>query len=244
MLRLRPLLILAAGFVPFVGGLQSAEPALPARPASHVYDDARVFSPEQIQKLESQLANAHQQVGASIDIATFTYITGGNTNQLAQTLATTWQGSEPGLILVFNRGTSQPAIAVSPGMWQKYPADDVTLAALRVSNVFSQGPPVPDERMMAATEFALAEISQLEKNRLARQQVFTADDRTLAIIVAVTLVIFGSAAILLSRRLRRRRDEVAETFTFPEVHVGLRLGAPFGGGKGVEVSGNDPPPHA
>lgn len=218
---------------------QAAAPQepLPALPPSSILDDARLFNPEQTAKLTSLLATCRQQTGVRITVATFTYTSGITVSQRAQRLALHWLGGEPGLVFAFDRGSSQPAIAVSPGLWNTYPADDITMMVLRNSTIFANGNPVPDERMVAVIEATAAQITNLETTRRQRLQVFTKDDRQLATVVILVLAALGGASLWFSRRIRHNRAVQEETYLFPDVHVSLRLGAPFGGGTAAEAKG-------
>ncbi|WP_009959250.1 TPM domain-containing protein [Verrucomicrobium spinosum] len=215
----------------------AAEEAIPPRPPSNIHDDARLFNPEQTAKLTALLASTQQQTGVRITVATFTYTSGITVSQRAQRLATAWLDKEPGLVFAFDRGSSQPAIAVSAGLWNTYPADDITIMVLRNSTVFTQGNPIPDERMVAAIETSAQQIASLETIRRQRLKVFTKNDRQLATVVIVVLALLGCASLWFSRRIRHKRAVQEETYLFPNVHVGLRLGAPFGGGTAAEVKG-------
>lgn len=220
---------------------QAATPQepIPPLPPTGIQDDARLFNPEQTAKLIALLATTQQQTGVRITVATFTYTSGITVSQRSQRLAAAWLGNEPGLVFAFDRGSSQPAIAVSPGLWNTYPADDITMMVLRNSTVFTQGNPIPDERMVAAIEASATQITSLETTRRQRLKVFTKDDRQLATVVVIVLAVLGFASLWFSRRIRNKRAVQEETYLFPDVHVGLRLGAPFGGGTAAEVKGRE-----
>jgi hypothetical protein len=210
-------------------------PPLPSRPASLVYDDARLFNDLQRQEMEQLLARTQADLGVTVVIATFTYISGATINERANQLAGQWLGAEPGMIFAFNRGANQPAISVSPGFWQRYPADEITLLVLQTGQAFGSGPPVPEDRMRDGVKFAVAGLQTMESHRLGRLKLFNREDQTMAVIIAAALVMAGMGALLVSHRLRRRRQMNEKVFYFPDFEVGMRLGAPFGGGTAAET---------
>lgn len=233
----RPMLLLRLLLLLLLMQAATAQESGPPRPAGFIYDDARLFDDAKRAELAQLLERTKAESGVAVMLATFTYTSGTTINQRAQQLATTWLGAEPGMIFAFDRGSSQPAITVSPGLWARYPADDLTMLVLRASRVLTRPPPVADQRLAEAVADAAAGLSQLEAQRLARQQPFTRDDRTFAATALITLAGLGLLAIWGSKRLRHRREELHETFTFPDVEVGMRLGAPYGGGTSAEVAG-------
>lgn len=219
------------------GTLISAEnPGAP--PGSFIQDDARLFDAATMEELSRTLAEGWRATGVPVYVAASSFLEGGNMREHSNMLVARWLTGRPGLLIAYNRGNALPAIASSPEFWQRYPADEVAQMFADAGRLLAMDQVPPEWRVRGAAELAVGRTRRMEENRRMGQHLFTRADARLAVVVAATLAVAGSAIWLVVCLRRRRHATEGGSFLFPDVAVVPRLGAPFGGGA---VGGSNAP---
>jgi len=212
---------------------------LPAKPLDGFLDDAIVFNAEQAAQIKAQTRETLQRDGVALYVTTMTFISGSNVRERSTALMRAWTQEAPGLVLAYNRGEGQPALSLSPGFWRRYPSDEVAQLLQSCVPILSREATPPDTKLMEAVSHITSSIQTMEAGRVARSTVFRPQDQRVAIMLAGALVALGVLAWLVSLRVKRKGAARRQRHYLPEVEVGLRLGAPHGGGTMAEVSARD-----
>lgn len=202
----------------------------PPRPATGVHDETRLFTDVQKAELEAKLAQIQRRTGVSVFVTALTFSSDATARDTARRLAAAWCADIPGVVLLFDRGKAGTGLAVSPAVWRDYPADEVTALLGRTDDALSKADAGPEDRLQAAVTVALRELQNMHAARAVRQKPVTPAEMKLAKALAVVLAALLLLAALIARWSNLAQRRRTEKFFFPDVEVGTRLGAPFGGG--------------
>ena len=225
-----------------VGAGDSGTLPVPPEPVGGVLDDARVFetAQERLGVLQNRIESTSQLTGIPVRVAVFDTLIGRTLAEEAARLREAWLGGGAGVLLV---------IESDSGRWQVVWADGGPVPAEGMPAVPGVGPGVvpgpeqlrieermrslgvPGQRSVEDTErlvMTLVEGVETAVAEEARPGGWTKE--------VVVMVIGLLAAILLAAMLgwawvRRHASRARERMVFPEVSIGRRLGAPYGGGK-------------
>lgn len=199
-------------------------------PANFVADDATLFTQDAAATLSATLRGASKKLGVSLYVVTYPFLPVGETvRERATQLADEWCQEKPGVVIVVNRGNLQAHLVASPALWRRYPPDETVVAFGAATTLLAQPTLSPEERVQQAVATILQHLVKMENVRQARARPFARSEAHLA--EAFALVLLGMACVtwLLVSLWRRRQARRAAVY-FPDVEVGTRLGAPFGGG--------------
>ena len=213
---------------------------LPARPADGIWDDARLLPDAVHAELAADIHSVRDQAGCEVWLAAVTFVAGDqNIQGLARDLREAWTSGGPSVIIAFDRATSKHSIAPSASFWKRYPTPMI-IEALRASArpVEQSNAPV-EERVAQATRELLSRIRAMEQARVRQHAVLTRREGLLAMLFLGLLAAGGLGAALGLNIWREKRREATRTYLLPEVEVGMRLGAPYGGGVVVEMRVNE-----
>jgi hypothetical protein len=202
----------------------------PPRPATGVYDETRLFTAAQTAELEAKLAAIQSETGVTAFIAALTFSSDATARDAARRFAAAWTADLPGIVLLFDRGKAGAGLAVSPLMWQNYPADEVAALLGKTGDALARADAKPEDRVQAAIKLVHRELKTMTAARAARQRWLTQAEMKLAKVLAAVLVALLLAAAIIARWSNRTQRRRTEKFFFPDVVVDTRLGAPYGGG--------------
>jgi hypothetical protein len=206
-------------------------------PASLILDETRLFDEQGAAQTSAELKKAKTDLGLLVYVAGYPYLEHGAVRDRALALADHWCGANPGLVIVFNRGDGQAGIAASDGLWRRYPPDEAVEVLAAVTRLLADTKLAPEGRVKNAVQLTLQRMAELESTRRAREQPMTHSETKLAEWFAAALMVLGVLAWL-ALLLWRRHEARRQPLFFPEVNVGTRLGAPFGGGV-IGVAGDE-----
>ncbi len=216
----------------------------PPRPEDGVFDEARLFvrSPERLAKIVEALSLLEEAHGFHLYYAIYDSLFDTTVAERAQRLQDAWVGDAAGMVLVlevdsraFQVGRSRPReTEIEPGMKMQLKGatelSPVELAGL-VRGLEGRLRDVPDrEEVAEVLGIGFAEgVSALFDEHDAIPEAAT---RSRMIALAVGLIAAtGLIALLVVAGLKRAEARAQERYVFPKVSVGIRLGAPYGGGK-------------
>jgi hypothetical protein len=216
----------------------------PPAPEDRLFEDSRVLvrDPARRQAIVEALAALEEKHGFRMYCALYDSLIGSTPADRARELQAAWLGRQPGMVLVletdsrvFQVGQAPPeSREIEPGSRLELagPADlsPSDLAAL----IAGLEVPLREARDSAAFAETLSvgmarAVSTVLDERAARPE---GDGKARMIVLAIGLIAaVGLGALLVVAGLKRAEARSQERYVFPKVHVGTRLGAPYGGGK-------------
>lgn len=244
---MRPMIRACLGLVLLLAGLlpgQEEAVALPSAPESRILDQARMFArePGRLEEMSRRLSALADRTGFDVRVAVYDSLIGHTVSERAEALEDAWIGDGPGVVMVIEADSGRYALAWSPsvlvsrengGELPMAGAHDLpTSERMRV-----------EQRLDAMTGLEVRQSESVEAllGTLAGALDAVFVDRAappdpkrlvktlvLGTGLLATVLLIGLLVGAMLRRGDRRRDE---QLVFPEVTVGMRLGAPYGGGR-------------
>lgn len=210
-------------------GMAASEP-------SWLDDTTRALDAEMHARLERELRSFHEQTGVRLGIKTVAYIDPGVTLRTATRVARrAFSANGPAALILVDRGQNGLGLSYSPELWQRYPLAEL-ITVLRAALLKTNADPDAgiETKMLLAAEQWMADVRRLEQQRRNASRLLHAPDKP--VLLACLLLLGGGGFGVMTLAARRRLQETAERrhYEFPEVVVGQRLGAPYGGGHIAE----------
>lgn len=229
----RPPARFAATLWLLLAGLASAQTA---PPAGGILDETRALTPGALQQLSEDLALFREDLKCEAWVMALSFVpTGVNLRRHAQMTRRTWDGGQPAVLMAYDRASNASAISFSPALWQRYPAAELVEVMQESNRLFSNGTLTLDERIVAAARTWMERLRGMERTRLRQSLLLQQDEKRMAVVTASILGGLAFAGAVLGLISRRRNTSAERRFYFPEVEVGMRLGAPYGGGVTAEL---------
>ncbi len=210
-------------------------------PESFIFDDAILFQKADKDKLSHSLSETANKTGVSVYVAGYSFLEGEAARERATALCSRWLESKPGLVIVFTRGSAQPAVTPSPELWQRYPTDEVVMLMQESARLLGDVFLSPEQRVIRATNLALEKLHTMEAARLARLHHYSTSDVRLAKMLGSMLLVLAAIFWFAFWKRRKRAATRGGPYYFPDAVVSTRLGAPFGGGVTGEAGPGQPP---
>ncbi|MGI8602513.1 MAG: TPM domain-containing protein [Verrucomicrobiales bacterium] len=208
---------------------------IPATPESHVWDEAHVFSSEQAAKLRTLLHKAQKQ-HMDIYVATFTFLDGEAIESRAERLKRAWCRLDFGLVLVFERGSSN--LTFSALTQEAMPLTVGELEAVfERANVSAAAARTPGERLVALVELLVPMLDEKVALQQRLQRQIISPEQWFIFAGLLTALILLILALVVARRIRQAAlaRRLPPAF-FPTVAVAPRFGGTCGGGVMAEVN--------
>lgn len=209
--------------------------AVPPAPVDRLLDDSRVLArePARRQAIEEALAGLEGRHGFRMYFALFDSLIGSTPADRARELRAAWLGNQPGMVLVLE--TDSRAFRASIDGRGGAPGD---AAALTAGDLAALAAGLEPRLAEARDGAAFAETLGVGMARAlsaaldARAARPAGDGGARTVVLAIGLIAaVGLGALLVAAGLKRAEARSRERYVFPKVHVGTRLGAPYGGGK-------------
>ncbi len=256
--RIFILMMISLAFCPAVDvyaqGVLSGSEVTPDAPPSHVLDDAELFreQPAQLADIQNLLRALESDHGYPVYLSIYYNVFDGDLQSRADRLHEAWIGEAGrGMVIVFQLDPvvsgSNPAVAYYKGS-ELDAGTDEGADGYTVAGAPSGIIPGQDVEAILARVFKAAEEKREDPKAFLRAITLGLDREVrqyLAIeppkwsdannlqLMAIFLSVIGGlvlAGFLLWRLMSRADARSGKTHYFPEVRVGRRLGAPFGGG--------------
>ena len=215
---------------------------IPAAPERGILDDARVFdnAPASRVELENRIETAAELSGFQVFVAIYDTLIGRSLPEELARLQDAWLADEVGVLLVIESDSGRWLLAWSDGGL-------VSSGDLPAVPVVRRGAVPTPERLRIESALrdlgvprqrSIEDISRIVHTLIDRLETAVAEEARPGgwtkevVVMAVGLL----AAIFLSAMLgwawvKRNASRAREKLIFPEVSVGRRLGAPYGGGR-------------
>ncbi len=243
---------LAAGVAqapPAPGEARAADDAaaLPPRPNDGILDEARLLSAAQRTAMAAEVQRLGRESDVELFVAAYTLLNEGVQDR-ARRLRREWASGDRCIVALYRRGEKNLTFSVSDELTSIVPTAQLHEVYQKAAAA-AAGREEPREQLVLAIQTFADEFTAVLKRREADANPFGLSK--LAVVggvFAVALLILG-AGYWTNERLTRKKAERDARSLFPEVVVGTRLGAPFGGGTVAEIEfrpapGQAPPPAA
>lgn len=230
---------------------RTGDDMLPPAPQGHVLDEADLFReyPERLAEVRKSLLNLEDVHGYPVYLAIYYNVYDGNLKKRAETLHQAWIGDEKrGMVLVYQLdpvvGEVDPVLGVNNPVASYFrgshldvdaktrmgviPGQDVAAMLARVF-IEAQKKGSDSEAYVGAIAFGL----EREMNSYFEVEPVKWSDRGNLKLMGVflgTIAVLTLLGALVWRSFARADARSSKIYCFPDVRVGRRLGAPYGGG--------------
>ncbi len=216
--------------------LAGVSPGQTAPPADGIADETRALTPDVHRQFAEELRQFRADLKCEAWITASSFVpTGLTLRKHAQATRRAWDDGRPAVLMAYDRATNSSSLSFSPALWQRYPAAELVQVMQDTGRVFANGSITLEERILVAARGWMERLRGLERARLRQSLLLQKDEKRLALVTACTLGGLALAAAVLGMISRRRDSHAKRRFYFPEVQVGTRLGAPYGGGVTAEL---------
>ena len=208
-----------------------------APPADGILDETRALSTETHRQLAAELKQFRADLRCDAWMTAVSFVPAEITlRKQAQITRREWSGERPAVLMAYDRATNSGAMSFAPELWARHSSAELIEIMQESRRTLGNTALTLDERLALATRSWIDRLRQMESARLRHTLPLQNDEKLLARAVipmlaggAVVLALFGLAS-------RRRSTSSECRFEFPEVHVDMRLGAPYGGGVSAEIT--------
>ncbi len=235
-LKRRLLLPAYAGVWLAVAGWSLAETA---PPADGSLDDTRALTPETHRQLAGELKQFSQDLKCDAWIkATSFSPTELTLRRQAQIVRREWSSTRPAVLMAYDRASNSSAMSFAPAFWERYPAAELLEIMQETRRVLADPKLTLDERLALAARSWIDRLRSMESVRLKQTLWLQRGEKRFAMTVPVLFAGGALIAAFLGFISRRRSVSAGRRFLFPEVQVGMRFGAAYGGGVTAEIKTN------
>ena len=208
-------------------------------PADGILDETRALTPETHRQLAAELSQFRQDLKCEAWIRATSFLAAGVTiRRQAQATRREWSAIQPAVLMAYDRASNSSAVSFAPVFWERYPAAELVEIMQETRRILSDPKLSLDERLALATRSWVDRLRSMESVRLRQSLWIQRKEKPFALAVP-TLLAAGALIVALFGFLSRRRTaRAALRFLFPEVQVGMRFGAAYGGGVTAEIKTN------
>lgn len=208
---------------------------MPPPPAGFILDDARALPDAAQASLSGELRRFHESTGCTLWIVTSTYLSGESVRDRANALVDAWTPAGRGIVMAFDRSGDSHAMSPTESMWRTYATPSLVEAFREAGAVIQEKEQPLDRRLQDSARVLMRRITEAERERVLHNQLLPGHDLWAALVFLALLVAGALACALVLTFVRKRDAADAVRYFFPQADVGLRFGAPYGGGVMAEV---------
>ncbi len=227
----------------FLLGLLSAKAAIEtaAAPTDGIFDDTRAFSDQTRLQLAEEIKLLSQDLKCDVWLTATSFpASGTNLRRQAQATRLQWSAQQPAVLLAYDRSTNAVAFSFSPDLWDRYPAATLVQLMRDAARNIAETKLTLEERLTIIVHDSVKRMRELETTRIQQSRWFQQDEKRFALILTTLLIGAVGVAGIVGMASRRRDSIDSQLFLFPDIDVGTRFGAPFGGGVTVETKVSAP----
>jgi mRNA-degrading endonuclease toxin of MazEF toxin-antitoxin module len=210
-----------------------------APPADGIQDETRALTPETHRQLAAELSQFRQDLKCDAWLKATSFMAAGTTlRRQAQITRREWSETRPAVLLAYDRASNSSAVSFAPVFWERYPAAELVETMQETRRILIDTKLSLDERLALATRALVDRLRSMESVRLRQSLWIQRKEKPFALAVPALLAGGALMAALFGLVSRRRTSRADLRFLFPEVQVGMRFGAPYGGGVTAEIKTN------
>ncbi|WP_395741676.1 hypothetical protein [Prosthecobacter sp.] len=210
-----------------------------AAPADGILDETRALTPETHRVLAEELSRFSRDLKCQAWIRATSFSTSGVTlRRQAQATRREWSGTQPAVLMTYDRASNSGAMSFAPDFWERYPSAELVEIMQETRRILAEPRLTLDERLALATRSWMERLRNMESVRLKHSLLLQRREKQFAMVMPALLTGGAAAAALLGFLSRRRSERAGRRFLFPEVQVGMRFGAAYGGGVSAEIKTN------
>ena len=223
---------------------QEEEFIAPPPPADGVLDEARILArePERHRAIAEAIGEVQAKHGFRLYYALYDSLISSSAGERAMQLQQAWLGDKPGIVLVletdrgvFRFGQAPPKQEkIGPGgvIERSDPASIPASALVEILRGIEEPLRESKDRGEFSEKLGIGVAQGIGKVLDEQAAEPEGGTRLRMVVLAIGLLAgTGLAALLVVAGLKRAESKSRERFLFPKVTVGMRLGAPYGGGK-------------
>jgi hypothetical protein len=216
--------------------------SLPQRPANGVLDEAGMFErdPQRLQAISERLQEFERVYGFRICFAVYNVLLHDNPTERAGALQRSWLGNSDGLVIVYEADSKR--LGYGRDMESANTRADTGESATSAIPLYILTPLLGrvHEKLAGCPEQGPAFVERLTNELTAELEAYFQRgqiEQPKGRVFRLVLLLVGAACVaallgfLVSRLMDRAGAKRKMVFRFPDVAVGMRLGAPYGGGK-------------
>lgn len=208
-----------------------------APPADGILDETRALSTETHRQLAAELRQFREDLRCDAWITATSFVPAEITlRRQAQITRREWSGERPAVLMAYDRATNSGAMSFAPELWARHSSAELIEIMQESRRTLGNTALTLDERLALATRSWIDRLRRMESARLRHTLPLQNDEKLLARAVIAVLAGGGVVLALFGLASRRRSASSKCRFEFPEVHVDMRLGAPYGGGVSAEIT--------
>ena len=209
------------------------------QPADGIQDDTRALTAETRQQLAQELQLFRDDLNCEAWITATSFSPAGVTvRRQAQITRREWSGERPAVLMAFDRASNSSAMSFAPEFWERYPAAELVEIMQETHRILLDTQWTLDERLALATRSWIDRLRIMESVRLRQSLLIQRGEKHFALAILIALAGGAVIAALLGFASRRRTAHTGQQLLFPEVQVGMRFGAAYGGGVTAEIKTN------
>lgn len=205
-------------------------------PTDGVMDETRALTEETHRQLAQELEHFRKDLKCDAWVTASSFTAAGLTvRRHAQATRLEWSGDRAAMLMAYDRATNNTSMSFSPEFWERYNAAELVEIMQDTRRTLLDTKLTLDERLALATRHWIDRLRVMESIRLKQSLWIQRGEKRFAL--GIVTVLAGGAAIAAVLGLASRRFGVraSRRFRFPDVHVGMRFGAPYGGGVTAEI---------
>jgi hypothetical protein len=176
---------------------------LPPRPESHVFDNAKVFTPEQIARLAAALQKAAREDGIEVYVVTMPAVPKGQLAQLGDAITREWTQNAVGGTLVFEDQFGNVTVGTSEETDRRFTTLVINMVMREPLMVGRKKGISPDKLERAAYSVVASLKSLVDKERREQRGKWIANG------LMALVALFAGTIIGLSSWSRRKRELAA-----------------------------------
>ena len=210
--------------------LAELEPA----PSAWILDRARLFDEGEIVQLSARLEDFHSRFNIQIFVVAYSVLIGETIEDRARRLRGSWLADGSGIIVGYERGSDRMAFSATgdPLNTILKPELEFLIADAYEAAAQHQG---AAERVRAAVDLLLAELPGDIERWQSAGIAAESEARTFLIWALGLLVLFTALGMFGFHFASRAEMQLSKSYTFPQIEVAERFGAPYCGGHQAEI---------
>ncbi len=201
-----------------------------------IADETRALPPETRHQLVLELDRFRKDLKSEAWILATSFTAPGLTiRRQAQETRRQWSGEHLSLLMAYDRSSNSTSISFSPEFWERYPSAELVEIMQDTRRTLLDTKLTLDERLVVATRHWIDRLRVMESVRLRQTLLFQRGEKRFSLGMVITLAGGVLITALLGLFSRVYGAHAGRRFHLPEAHVGMRFGAPHGGGVTAEI---------